>query len=82
MEKQIYQPISCNFYDELEALATLKKSCQISYKDINDKILTISGVISDFFIKDKIEFLQLKNGQTIRLDYLIEVDGKPLKGYC
>ncbi|MCY7409779.1 MAG: hypothetical protein LH473_05865 [Chitinophagales bacterium] len=73
-----YIPISCNYYDELEALATLKKTCIIIFKDEAEREISISGVIKTFFIKDKTEFLQLGSGEGIRLDRLISVDGKML----
>jgi Rho-binding antiterminator len=77
-----YQPISCTFYDELEALATLRKSCLIKYRNDAGTETQTQALIKDFFIKDKVEYLKLDNGQHIRLDYLIEVDGKALKNYC
>lgn len=77
-----YQPISCTFYDELEALATLRQSCLIKYRDEKGTEAQVKALIKDFFIKDKVEFMLLNNGQQIRLDHLIEVDGKPLKNYC
>jgi len=76
-----YQPISCNFYDELEALATLRRSCLIVYRE-EENIQQVQAVIKDFFIEDGAEFMLLHSGQRIRLDHLISVDGKELKGYC
>jgi Rho-binding antiterminator len=77
-----YQPISCNFYDELEALATLRKNCQILYRDEKEQQAVINGIIKDLYIREKAEYLLLDNGTEIRLDQLISVDGKALKGYC
>ena len=81
--KQKYQPINCNFYDELEILAMRGQFCTICFwKDsslqeqvvIKDKIINIK-------IIDKAEFLILKEVAPIRLDQLISVDGKDLQGY-
>ena len=77
-----YTPISCSFYDELEALATLRKTCLIQYKDAQGELQQQKAIIKDFFIRDKVEYLLLNNGDTIRLDYLVEVDGKVLNKYC
>lgn len=82
MAKSKYTPISCSFYDELEALATLRKTCTIRYKDEQDEIQNQQAIIKDFFIRDKVEYMLLNNGDVIRLDYLIEVDGKVLNKYC
>ena len=73
-----YIPISCSYYDELEAHATLGKECEIIFTDEQGKEKVIRGIIKTFFIKDKVEFLQLENGEEIRLDKLISVDGKLL----
>jgi Rho-binding antiterminator len=76
MEK--YIPISCSYYDELEALATLRKECEIVFTDENGKQTSIRGIIKTFFIRDKTEYMQLESGVEIRLDFLISVDGKKL----
>lgn len=82
--KQKYQPINCNFYDELEILAMRGQSCSILYwKDLNlQEQLETTDTIITIKIIDKAEFLILKEGTPIRLDQLISVDGKELKGYC
>lgn len=85
MEKsstQTYQPINCNYYDELEAMATLRKLVKIEYYNETGDTLEQEGQIVDFQIKDRIEYMILKSGNEIRLDYLIAVDGKPLPKAC
>ena len=77
-----YIPINCNFYDELEALATMKKTCQIIFRHENGGISTIRGVIFDLYTRNKIEYLTLDSGLEIRLDKLMEVDGKIPGNYC
>ncbi|MEN0005948.1 MAG: hypothetical protein AAF798_17490 [Bacteroidota bacterium] len=77
-----YQPISCNFYDELEALATLRQIATINYRLGNGQTATAEGKIVNLYTKDKEEFLELDSGFTLRLDYLISVNGKVLAGYC
>ncbi|MBK9730893.1 MAG: GNAT family N-acetyltransferase [Chitinophagaceae bacterium] len=73
-----YSPINCNFYDELEALATSKKNIEILYRnEIGVRIIS-TGIIKTFFIENKAEFMQLENNLVIRLDKLISVNGKIL----
>jgi putative redox protein len=74
-----YQAVSCTYYDELEALATLKKNCAIAYRTETGAEVSRTGRIVDFFSVDKAEFLKLEDGTDIRLDRLIEVDGKPVR---
>lgn len=78
-----YIPISCAFYDELEAAAVKKIESTIIYKE-QEQIKTINGLIVDFKTKDKEEFLILENKKQIRLDKIISFNNlKPEdKNYC
>ena len=81
MKEPAYSPISCSWYDRLEALATLKKQCDVIYLDATDNQRhNFVGQIVDIYAKDKQEFLVLgtdKPAVTIRLDYLIAINGIP-----
>ena len=78
-----YVPINCSYYDELEAIATLRKKVTVEYYDENGKEMSIDKVgIKDLYTKKKEEFVVLDNGMTLRLDYLIKVDGKPVIYSC
>ena len=78
-----YQPISCSFYDELEARATLGQPCALVYRTQADSPpSTYHGIIADMFIRDKAEFLRLADGFELRLDALLAVDDKELRNYC
>ena len=77
-----YVPISCSYYDELEILAMRKQACTVEYLADDQSAIGRHGVIADVFSKEKQEFLKLDNGEVIRLDRLISVDGKPLSGQC
>ncbi len=81
MKKTAYQPINCHFYDELELLAIRKKECEIIYQDGTGTSQTIHSKIVDFIIEEKVEYMILGNGEKIRLDYLISVDGIKLEGF-
>lgn len=67
MEHTPYQPIDCNLYDYLEEAATLKKKC-VFLVSINGNLRIINGQIVDLFVRDKVEYLKLKNENEIRLD--------------
>jgi len=77
-----YQPISCDFYDELTLLAMRCTECPIVYKNENGAEVTIRTVIQDIFTRKGEEFLLLSVGGEIRLDRIISVDGKVLSSYC
>ncbi len=80
--KSSYQPINCDFYDELEAWATLQQLCTIEFWDEAGATLTTQGMILDLFIEEKAEYLRLDTGVTIRLDRLLQVNGKVVPKSC
>lgn len=77
-----YQPISCNFYDLLEAAATQRKRVKIRYRGERDQPLEVEAVIKDLRASQGEEFIYLDNGISFRLDRIISVDGEELQGYC
>jgi Rho-binding antiterminator len=77
-----YIPIDCHYYDELEALATLREEAVILYVADSGETLTVTSLIKDFFIVDKVEYMLLANGVEIRLDTIVSVNGKERPGAC
>ena len=75
---QPYIPINCSFYDYLEEAATLENKAIIKYLN-KGFVVTIEAKIHTLFIKNKVEFMELEDGQSIRLDNLISFDGKTLQ---
>lgn len=78
-----YRPISCSFYDELEARATTRQPSTLVYREAPEApASTREGVIQDLYIRDKVEYLRLADGFELRLDKLVGVDDKELRNYC
>jgi Rho-binding antiterminator len=71
-----YHPINCSYYDELEAIATLKKVVTIIYRDEQEEEVNASTRITNLFTRNKEEFMVLENGIQFRLDRLVSADGK------
>lgn len=80
-ERVPYHPISCEFHDRLEDLATLRTSAQIRFRDDSGTDQTRHAVITDVFARDGEEFVSLDTGERLRLDWLVEVDGARLADY-
>jgi len=76
-----YHPISCEFHDRLEDLATLRKTVRIGYSDESGMEQIRDTVITDVFARDGEEFVILDSARHVRLDRLIEVDGARLSDY-
>lgn len=83
-EKADYQPIDCNYYDELVLFAMRKKKVTINYRAEGKEEVCIESIIKDVYSKEGEEFLLLENEKAIRLDQLIAVGGKvvPTSGAC
>ena len=80
--EQPYQPIDCNYYDRLEAWATLRTVCRILYRDENEQQKEVSAIIEDVYTAVKVEYMRLDNGLVIRLDKLTAVNDIPVPDHC
>ncbi|OWY64287.1 hypothetical protein B7486_48095 [cyanobacterium TDX16] len=72
-----YCLVDCDFHDRLEALATLRQTCRISYYTVTGEIVEVQERIVDVYAANRADFLKLKDGTEIRLDRLISVNGNP-----
>ncbi|WP_459571699.1 hypothetical protein [Cupriavidus sp. 8B] len=73
-----YSPISCEFHDRLEDLATVRRPTQIRYRDADGTPQQRTATITDVYSRGGAEYLTLNTGETLRLDHLVEVDGEKL----
>ncbi|WP_137090244.1 hypothetical protein [Mangrovivirga cuniculi] len=73
MEKP-YKPISCSFYDYLEAYIIEGSSHKVIYKNEKGSVETIYVKLYDLKTTSGEEFLYLDNGTALRLDKLIGID--------
>lgn len=76
-----YQPISCEFHDVLEALATQRKEVVVEYRDAEGGLHKTTAAILDVFAQDKAEYASLTSGEKLRLDQLVAVDGAKLADF-
>ncbi|WP_343675243.1 hypothetical protein [Chitinophaga sp.] len=77
-----YQPINCDYYDRLEAWATMRTICLIRFTGEDGQIQEVSARIADLFVLEKVEYMRLENGVVLRLDVLIDVNNIPLPNHC
>jgi Rho-binding antiterminator len=77
-----YQPIDCNYYDRLEAWATMRTICKIVFRDEEGKEQDVTARIEDVYALNKVEYLRMDNGLVIRLDSLLSVNNIPLPDHC
>ena len=77
-----YQPIDCNYYDRLEAWATMHTICKIVFFDDKGEHAEVSARIEDVYTLNKVEYMRLDNGLVLRLDSLVAVNNVPLPDHC
>ncbi|NML63454.1 hypothetical protein HHL21_20640 [Massilia sp. RP-1-19] len=73
-----YEPISCAIHDEFLALASLRRSCELTVVLADGSEETVRGLIADVYTREGAEYLQLRDGPTFRLDQIRALDGKAL----
>jgi Rho-binding antiterminator len=76
-----YRPISCDFHDVLESLATSRKQALVRFLDDEGALQHRSAVIQDVYSRDHAEYVSLSSGEVVRLDRLIAVDREKLAKY-
>lgn len=69
-----YEPVSCDFSDELEEISVKKLAVDVAYWDDSHHLTKASGRITDIYTSaNKEEFLKLDDGTQVRLDMIMEV---------
>jgi len=76
-----YIPVSCDFEDELESLATLRQKSLIIYRNSVNELVEAQGLIVDIYAANKADFLKLDDGTEIRLDRIVSVNDKKVSSY-
>ncbi len=69
-----YKPVDCHFYDLLEIAAMRRQYLDITYTSGEETLIT-KAFIDDLRAEHGEEFMYLHNGQKIRLDHVIQIDG-------
>lgn len=76
MEKQtIYKPIDCSFYDELELIAMRGTETEIVFLEGENPVRKRS-IIKTLESKGGAEYIVLIDKTEIRLDNILQIDGK------
>jgi len=74
----MYNPISNEFYDQLEVAIQRKIPSTIVYI-IDEEKITIKGIVATLLMKNGKEFLSLKSGEKIQLNCIFSFNGKKHK---
>lgn len=77
-----YQPIDCNFYDNFEAAIVQRRSVKIEYRGTGTLPLRVETRLLDTKTDKTEEYVQFRNGDWLRLDRVISVDGVAAGDSC
>lgn len=68
-----YSPISCDFHDILEAVATTRRPVGLRFLDEGGSLQHRNASILDVYSRSGAEFITISTGETLRLDRLVAV---------
>jgi Rho-binding antiterminator len=71
----MYNPISCEFFDQLDVAMKRKIPSTIVYLE-NDEKKTIKGLVKTMSVIEGIEYMILDTKEQIRLDSVLTFNGK------
>lgn len=75
----MYNPISCEFFDQLNVAMQRKIPSTIVYFKNEETKETTKGIVKTMEVIDGIEFMVLQSKEKIRLDSVITFNGKKHK---
>lgn len=73
-----YKPISCDYVDYIEHLATLRQSVDIEYKQEGEIVIQKDDIIKTWENEGGVEYLYSRGGLKIRMDDIVAIGGKAL----
>jgi Rho-binding antiterminator len=76
-----YIPVAENFRQEILSLINQKKYVRIQYFSEIREFLSTSAIVKTITGKENAEFIQLSNGEEIRLDRIVRLGDTPAPGY-
>jgi len=74
MSVEPYKRIPCGVYDQFELLAMRRSLVHIRYRDEASNHFEIDDTIMDLKSINKVEYVLLKSGISIRLDWVLQLD--------
>lgn len=79
--KEKYISGNTKFYNELEALAVIRKNCELIFIQGEGRS-AVRGRIEDVFVRNETEFVKMDSGLEIRIDKILRIDEKIITGNC
>lgn len=77
-----YTPIACGLHDELQLLVLRGRPVRLVVRDDTGATRAVEARATDVLARAGAEWLVLEDGTCLRLDRLVEVDGRPFAEGC
>lgn len=71
--RKSYQPVDCDFTDELEHVSVLKIAVTVKHWTDDGKLISSQGLITNIITENKEEHLVISNRDRVRLDRIFEI---------
>lgn len=81
-KKTDYRPINCEFYDTLELMALYQRTCTLEIRQEDGQKTVVKGIIHTLQAANGVEYLELTDGRTFRLDEVLALNGMEPPSYC
>lgn len=81
-EDERYLPIDCALHDELQLLVLRRAVVDLVVRGDDGDPVPLRGRATDVLTRAGAEWLALEDGTFVRLDRLVEVDGRPFAARC
>ncbi|RLD44532.1 MAG: hypothetical protein DRI86_07265 [Bacteroidetes bacterium] len=69
--------LACGLYDQVELLSMRKTPVKITYKMDDDSALEILGIITDVYVRNKIEYIQINGKHEIETSLILNIQSNP-----
>ena len=79
--KDTYEPITASLRQDIEAFLANRKYIKLHYFNEIHEYISDTAIIKKVLKRSDGEYLFLSNGQEVRLDRIVRLDGKPVPGY-
>jgi transcriptional antiterminator Rof (Rho-off) len=77
-----YHPINCNFYDNFEAAIVQRRTVDLAYRMTDDSVMRKATRLRDLKTHQTEEYVLLADGEWLRMDRVVSVDGVEAGASC
>ncbi|MCK5846775.1 MAG: hypothetical protein KAG84_04995 [Bacteroidales bacterium] len=65
--------LACGLYEQVELISMRKTLVKVVYNNVNGSIQEIEGLITDVYVKNKVEYIQIDNKKDIQTSQISNI---------